>query len=442
MCALSQLMEIHRCYIASVRKFLGAKNSAGWSQRLRLLNWEDESYYKIGEGPRQCFSDLPVFRAQIPVPTALRGRSKSGAMKLMQKINMWMVFGGAGIIALWCTPDTGDDVTCLRFFTEPLPYDAVVGAGEKVFDILARLGNGQGRPMLDMDRLGGGNGDAIKLHFNPLIKLAAMNADVGCAVLAPYGAFTNPCETVWDIIKARIAKHPPPGPPRFDEFGHQVLGPTTWAEFKVIIKTVVEEFNANQALVRSCIYRRGLGAEFDRRWSDTELYKGVEGNVKPYDLVKHSFKPQMVVRSDEPGKTRARCASYARWWTAHARLDKRMVPKSRAPGPAGRCGADGYENTCRMCGTGTTKKHAAGTLRLCDQENCTGAWHTKCLGLSAVPFGRWVCPSCTHAPGKETMPKWPKTTRSSKKTPEKATPVELESDVDEADDSEDDYVRE
>ena len=72
---LQQLMEIHRCYIASVRHWLGKKDSAGWSKRLRLLCWEDESYYKLGEGPRQCLSDLPVCRAQLAKATALRGRS-------------------------------------------------------------------------------------------------------------------------------------------------------------------------------------------------------------------------------------------------------------------------------------------------------------------------------------------------------------------------------
>ena len=79
----------------------------GWSKRLRLLCWEDESYYKLGERPRQCLSDLPVCRAQLAKPTALRGRTKSGTIKQVQKINMWMVFGGAGILAFWCTPDTG-----------------------------------------------------------------------------------------------------------------------------------------------------------------------------------------------------------------------------------------------------------------------------------------------------------------------------------------------
>jgi hypothetical protein len=437
---LEQLMEIHRCYIASVRHWLGKKDSAGWSKRLRLLCWEDESYYKLGEGPRKCLSDLPVCRAQLAKATALRGRTKSGTIALVQKINMWMAFGGAGILAFWCTPDTGDDRTCLRFFTEPLPYDAIVGAGEKLFDILARLANTEGRPMLDMDRLGGGNGDAVKLHFNPLIKKAAIEANVGCAVLAPYGAFTSPAETAWDILKSRVSKMPPPGAPRFDEFGHQVLGPTTWAEFRGMIKVVVDDFNSNPALIRSCIYRRGLGEEFDRRWGATELYKSVEEKVKPYNLVKHSFRPQLIMREDKPAPTRARSASYARWWCGHC-VDPRMVPQTRPPGPAGPCGADGYENTCRMCGTGKTKKHPEGTLLLCDGEGCTAAWHTKCLGLPAVPAGTWFCPCCKHAPGRAVMPRWPPAPKAAKAAAKKPAPVALESDVEEADESEDEFVR-
>ena len=118
-----------------------------------------------------------------------------------------------------------------------------------------------------------------------------------------------------------------------------------------------------------------------------------------------------------------------------------MVPQTRPPGPAGPCGADGYENTCRMCGTGKTKKHPEGTLLLCDGEGCTAAWHTKCLGLPAVPAGTWFCPCCKHAPGRAVMPRWPPAPKAAKAAAKKPAPVALESDVEEADESEDEFVR-
>jgi hypothetical protein len=45
-------------------------------------------------------------------------------------------------------------------------------------------------------------------------------------------------------------------------------------------------------------------------------------------------------------------------------------------------------------------KLARGMLLTCERAGCTAAYHPLCLGLSGAPKGRWVCPGCTHAPGK------------------------------------------
>ena len=88
---------------------------------------------------------------------------------------------------------------------------------------------------------------------------------------------------------------------------------------------------------------------------------------------------------------------------------QRVERSSRGSGGAG----------CRACGTGETKAHPVGTLLLCDAENCTAAWHTKCLGLRSVPSGNWECPCCAHAPGKKCMPQWPPVPKRSAKSGKK-----------------------
>jgi transposase len=307
-----QLMEIHVAHLASLRQFAGKKNSPGFRARLRRLFWQDESYYKMGVGRRQCLSDKPVNRDQLPRPGAEKGRGKDGKSVHVQKVNM-----------------------------------------------------------------------------------------------------------------------------RYDSFGCRVRGPTTWAEFKVMAAEVVQEMNATKGLFRSFIHRRGLGGEFDKRWSETAAYKAALPRVQPYDVMALAFRPQLVEHSAEPPKSRALCASYCGWWLAHVALGASMVPSTPPPGPAGPCGGDGYENTCRTCGTGETKAHPAGTLLLCDADGCTAAWHTKCLGIKSVPPGRWECPCCVHTPGKACMPQWPAVApRKGSKAAKLAQAPQLNLLVEEGDDGE------
>ena len=291
-----------------------------------------------------------------------------------------------------------------------------------------------------MDRLGGGGlgaANATKLHFNPSIKMAANDAGVGLRLLPVKGGYSNPVELFWDHFKKMISDTAPPGPERYDSFGCRVRGPTTWSEFKVMAAEVVQKMNATEGLFRSFIHRRGLGGEFDKRWSETAAYKAALPRVQPYDVMALAFRPQLVEHSAEPPKSRALCASYCGWWLAHVALGASMVPSTPPPGPAGPCGGDGYENTCRACGTGETKAHPAGTLLLCDVDGCTAAWHTKCLGLKSVPPGRWECPCCVHAPGKACMPQWPAVApRKGSKAAKLAQAPQLNLLVEEGDDGE------
>jgi len=210
-----------------------------------------------------------------------------------------------------------------------------------------------------------------------------------------------------------------------------VRGPTTWDEFKCMLPAVVAALP--RGLFRSCIYRRGLGEAFHARWSETSAYKEALPRVKTYDIVKKAFRRTLVERGPEPPKTRALCGGYARWWLAHVRVN--IVPTTPPPGPAGPCGSDGYENTCRVCGTGETKAHPVGTLLLCDAENCTAAWHTKCLGLRSVPSGNWECPCCAHAPRKKCMPQWPPVPKKGDKSGKKPAANYLAEDDSEGDTS-------
>jgi len=418
-------MEIHLAHIQSICAFVGKKHSRGYYSRFSSLFFEDESYVKLGVGRRQCLSDLPVHRDAVTLGKALQGVGTDGRRRPTQKINMWAVVCAKGVVALHLTPDNGNDAVCLRFFTKPLPSDAIVGSGQRVFDIISALAD---KPVLFVDRLGGGGRgaeNAVTQHFNPLIKEAATTAGVGYRLLPPYGAFENPCETFWDDFKGRLLRTPPPGPPRYDSHGHRIRGPTTWDEFKTMARQVVEKMNRTPSLFRSYIYRRGLGAEFHKRWSRTQVYMDAQPHVVLYDIVARSFQPQVVDHDDAPPATRARAAAYARWWYAHACLGPAMLPATRPPGPAGPCGSDDYENTCRMCGTAEPKKRPKGELLLCDADGCTAAWHTKCLALDSVPAGQWFCPCCTFAPGKPTMPRWPPQSKAKGNTSNAAHLVSL-----------------
>ena len=59
------------------------------------------------------------------------------------------------------------------------------------------------------------------------------------------------------------------------------------------------------------------------------------------------------------------------------------------------------------CAARVRKGNPEGELLCCKADDCFSAWHSKCLGLSAAPFGRWECPCCVLAPGKACMPRWP-----------------------------------
>ena len=37
---------------------------------------------------------------------------------------------------------------------------------------------------------------------------------------------------------------------------------------------------------------------------------------------------------------------------------------------------------------------------MCDYSGCTAVYYPTCTGLSCAPKRRWLCPGCTHAPGK------------------------------------------
>ena len=325
-------MEIHLAHIASIRAFVGKKGSPGYLQRLARLFFQDESYVKLGEGRRQCLSDFPVPRDEVTLGKALKGKGKDGVVRPTQKINLWAVVCSKGVVALNCTPDNGNDAVCLQFFTKALPYDAIVGSGQCVFDILASMAD---KPLLFVDRLGGGGRgaeNAITQHFNPLIKEAATAAGVGYRLLPPYGAYENPSEIFWDDFKRRLLHLPPPGPPRYDSHHHLIRGPTTWHEFKVMARLVVEEMNRKPGLFRSYIYRRGLGGEFVKRWSETQEYKDAEPKVQPYDIVARAFQPQVVDHDGAPPPTRARAPGYCRWGKPPAPPGPPWGPRARPPG--------------------------------------------------------------------------------------------------------------
>lgn len=429
-------MLLHLNHLASLHQFLGDKKSKGYRGRLRRVMFMDESYYKTGELFRQVLSDVPHHRDQRKPGKPGRGRGADGKMVSCQKINMWAVINSEKCWALKCTFDTGDDQSCVEFFCQPLPWDATLGAGEEVFDIVA---NATEKPIMLIDRLGGGGVGALssaKQHFNPRIKRAANYAGVGLKLLNVHGGYVNAIEIFWHVLKKRVSTAAPPGPPRFDNFGNRIRGPSSWDEFKVMVRQEVEKMNKNPALFRSFVHRRGLGSEFHARWRDTAEYKEALPQVEPYDIVKVAFRPNLVQHSAEPPKTRHRAASYAKWWLANARCDKRMVPKTPPPGPAGPRGADGWENTCRLCGTGCTERRPW-PLLCCEVDGCNSAWHAKCLGLPGVPPGRWECPCCELAPGKKCHPRWPTVTRVSKKSAKPPKPGQFLTDTDEDSDADD-----
>ena len=207
-------------------------------------------------------------------------------------------------------------------------------------------------------------------------------------------------------------------------------------------REVVLELNANKAFLRQAVYRRGLGEEFVSRYKDTPEFKAAEPRVVAYDIMALARRPLLVEHSGAPPKTRARAASYARWWYAHARLGKRMLPTTPPPGPAGPCGRDGSENTCRLCGKGKTKGNTSGDLLCCsvgwaDGDGCPSAWHTTCLGLSGVPSGDWACPCCAYAPRNPCMPRWPAVVRAKKSAPSAPAHNFLAESADDSDKSED-----
>ena len=43
-------------------------------------------------------------------------------------------------------------------------------------------------------------------------------------------------------------------------------------------------------------------------------------------------------------------------------------------------------STCSVCGE-------SGLLMLCDDVDCSNAYHLACLKLKAVPRGKWLCPA-------------------------------------------------
>jgi hypothetical protein len=226
--------------------------------------------------------------------------------------------------------------------------------------------------------------------------------------------------------EAAAALMPPPGPPRQDSYGHQILGPTTWAEFKIMLTTVVVKLNKNKKYFRACVYRRGLGADAYRRWFHTPGYQAIKDNIKPYDIVKLSQRGTLVEPSLSPPLTRALSASYARWWYQNAVAG--MLPISPPPGPAGRVGTDGTEDTCRCCGKGKTKGNATGELLCCEAEGCTAAWHFSCLLMKVPPRGseRWECPGCALAPRRKCHPQWPTVAEEKKRREKGLVPAEPE----------------
>lgn len=342
---------------------------------------------------------------------------------------LWGIMSCEGIHSLTATAQSGDDEMCLKYFLEPQPYDAIVGAGQRVFEILRAAVPAGDVPILFVDRLGvGGRGaaTAIKQHANPRIKAEAIRCQSAMRLLPGGGAIVDPIECIWDRVKREVSVMPPPGPPRYDSYGHQILRPTTWAEFKSMLATVVEKLNKNKAYFRACVYRRGLGADAYRRWFHTDGYKAIKDNIKPYDIVKLSQRGTLVEPSLSPPLTRALCASYARWWYQNAVAG--MLPISPPPGPAGRVGTDGTEDTCRCCGKGKTKGNATGELLCCEAEGCTAAWHFSCLLMKVPPRGseRWECPGCALAPRRKCHPQWPTVAEEKKRRETGLLPAEPE----------------
>jgi len=396
------------CHFASLQHFLGTKGSKGYMARLRRLFWQDESGFELGAVRTQAISDRPVYRVQAKRGKALKGFGRGGKRVYTQRVSVWGAMNIDGFIAFSCTTNFGTDEVCLKWFTEPLPYDAPIGAGKKFFELVKEAARSGETPIVFVDRLGAGGRakeNAIACHANPLIVNAAHAAGVGWRFLPAEGAKCSPIELAWDAWKARLLSRPPPGPPRFDQFNLQIMGPQSWDDFKVMCRAVVEEMNATPGLFRSFVHRHGLGETAEKRYGQTAEYQAALKAAKPYDIVKLALQSGANEHDCSVPKTSARAQGYARWWLANSLAGK--VPKSPPPGPVSTPSMRGgflSENKCRCCGIGKGRDGGGAENELVVCDKCPSAWHRDCLKTFKVTAVDWACPCCHYAPRRKPHP--------------------------------------
>lgn len=282
--------------------------------------------------------------------------------------------------------------------------DAIIGGNKPLFDLLPP------RSILVVDRLGrsGRSKHPIAGHYMPRIKAAANARGIGYMCLPPHGALLNPIEVLWDVSKARVLDKQPPGNPE-DAWEQIIRGPRFLSEFMPMFEEVVLQMQKEPALFRSAIHRRAEGCDLMRFLKDNKVAeavlaeRAVRPQRRPMDFEAVAFRKRLLnIHAGENEKltTKAQLRGYARYVVAH--LHAGIAEGLSFPAAAGKTGADGWEDHCRVCqGKAPPKPKGAAAsppdhLLCCEAAGCTASYHWWCLGLRGVPEGRWECLKCAN----------------------------------------------